>query len=233
MRKGLKTTLATIICVFNLFVCFTGTFAWYVASKKSEILGPQVQIYTHELDMSYKVIKYSDDEKSGVEVTGQQDALTLQRYDSVIKSRNTNTAIILEFLLSGISLGENIPIEITTQCSDTTLTNKVISNIIKLQFAPIVINSHDSNTIYNTAVNYFKTNDIQEIQFKNDNIKNTSITYTLDNYSQYLTNAGLDLFIMIDYSEELIDGFTFDINDILTTSFTNDLIDINCFTNEN
>lgn len=232
-RKGLKIFLVTTLCIFNLFVCFSSVYAWFASSKIDEVSGLQVQIYTHELDMSYRVFKYSDDDKAGIDVTHQQDALTLQRYDSVIKSRNVNTPIILEFLISGVTLGENIPIDIVSHCTDATLTNKVISNIVKLQFAHIDINSNDSNTIYTTAVNHFKTNNIQELQFKNNNVKSTEITYTLSNYTSYLEGMNLRLFIMIDYSETLVDSFTFDINDIQTTNFTNDLTSINCIANEN
>ena len=134
-RKGLKIFLVTALCIFNLFVCFSSVYAWFASSKVDEVSGLQVQIYTHELDMNYRVFKYSDDDKAGIEVTHQPDALTLQRYDSVIKSRNVNTPIILEFLISGVALGENIPIDIVSHCTDATLTNKVISNIVKLQFA--------------------------------------------------------------------------------------------------
>ena len=232
-RKKLKIALATILCIFNLFICFSSAIAWFVANNVTSASGPQVQMYTHELDMSYKVYKYLDDEKAGVEVTNQQDALTLQRYDSVIKSRNVNTPIILEFLISGVALGENIPIDIVSHCTDATLTNKVISNIIKLQFAPIDIVSNDADVIYTTAVNYFKTNNVQEIQFKNGSVKSREVTYTLNNYSSYLDGMNLNLFIMIDYSETLVDDFTFDINDVQTTNFTNDLTSINCITNEN
>ena len=232
-RKGLKIFLSTAMCIFNLFTCFAGVYAWFTASQHNDVSGPAVQMYTHELDMSYRVFKYSDDEKAGVEVTGQQDALTLQRYDSVIKSRNVNTPIILEFLLSGVALGDNIPIDITSYCTDATLTNKVISNIVKLQFAPINIDSDDADEIYTTAVNYFKTESIPEIQFKNGSNKDLEVTYTLTNYSSYLNASGLNLFIMLDYSETLVDTFTFDIQDVQTTNFTNDLTSINCIANEN
>lgn len=230
-RKGLKIALATIACIFNLFVCFSGVIAWFAASQKNETAGMQVQIYTHDLDMSYRVFKYSDDEKAGVEVTGQQNALELQKYDSVITSRNENTPIILEFLLSGINLSENLPINITTSRNQNNSSVQAISNIIKLQFAPISINSDDESVIYNTAVNYFKTQS-DEIMFENGEY---TTTYQLSNYSSYLTNAGLSLFIMLDYSEDLINNFrdNFDITDSTTVAFTNDLLNIVCTTYEN
>ena len=85
-RKGLKIFLATTMCIFNLFVCFSCVLAWFYTSNRVGISTPQVEIYTHNLDMSYRVFKYSDDAKSGIEVTGQQDALELQKYDSVFRN---------------------------------------------------------------------------------------------------------------------------------------------------
>lgn len=230
-RKGLKIALATIACIFNLFVCFSGVIAWFTASQKNETAGMQVQMYTHELDMSYRVFKYSDDEKAGVEVTGQQDALELQKYDSVITSRNENTPIILEFLLSGMDLGENLPINITTSRSQSDSTVQAISNIIKLQFAPLEINSDDGSVIYDTAVSYFRNQQDESIFEEGE----TEVTYELTNYSSHLTSAGLTLFIMLDYSEELIEKFkdNFDITDSTTVAFSNDLLNIVCATYEN
>ena len=150
-RKGLKIFLATTMCIFNLFVCFSCVLAWFYTSNRVGISTPQVEIYTHNLDMSYRVFKYSDDAKSGIEVTGQQDALELQKYDSVITSRNENTPIILEFLLNGASLNENLPISIITSRSQNNASIQAISNILKFQFAPLNINSNDDSVIYGDA----------------------------------------------------------------------------------
>ena len=230
-RKGLKITLATVMCIFNLFVCFSGVLAWFTAAQRNSASGMQVQVMAHELDMSYRVFKYSDDEKAGVEVTGQQDALELQKYDSVITSRNENTPIILEFLLSGMDLGENLPITITTSRNQSDATVQAISNIIKLQFAPLEINSDDESVIYSTAVSYFR-NQADGAIFEDGE---TEVNYELNNYSSHLTPAGLTLFIMLDYSEDLIENFkdNFDITDSTTVAFTNDLKEIVCTTYEN
>ena len=230
-RKGLRVFLATAMCIFNLFVCFSGVMAWFAAAHRNEAGGMQVQIRAHELDMSYRVFKYSDDEKAGVEVTGQQDALELQKYDSVITTRNENTPIILEFLLNGVSLGNNLPINVTTSRSQSDSTIQAISNIIKLQFAPLEINSDDGSVIYDTAVSYFRNQQDESI-FEDGE---TEVIYELTNYSSHLTSAGLTLFIMLDYSEELIEKFkdNFDITDSTTVAFSNDLLNIVCATYEN
>ena len=226
-RKGLKITLATVMCIFNLFVCFSGVMAWFAAAKRNDAQGMQIQMEGHELNMSYRVFKYSDDYKAGVEVTARQDALEMQKYDSVITSRNEHTPIILEFLLTGVSLGENLPINITTTRSQSNANAKYISNIIKLQLAPLTINSDNPDTIYTTAISSLQSE--PEVVFDAGELETT---YVLNNYSSYLTSAGLTLYIMMDYSEDLVSNFTFDIHDTLTTSFQNDLLSISCITNE-
>ena len=229
-RKGLKIFLATTMCIFSLFVCFSSVLAWFVSTPRNDASGMQVQMYTHELDMSYRVFKYSEDEKAGVEVTGQQNALELQKYDSIITSRNENTPIILEFLLNGVSLGENLPINITTSRSQSDASIQAISNIIKLQFAPLEIDSNDASVIYDTAISYFR-NQQDETIFEDGE---TEVNYELTNYSSYITSAGLTLFIMLDYSKDLIDNFrdNFDIMDSTTVAFMNDLKEIICTTYE-
>lgn len=226
-RKGLKITLATIMCIFNLFVCFSGVLAWFAAAHRNDASGMQVQMEGHELDLSYRVFKYSDDYKAGVEVTARQDALEMQKYDSVITSRNEHTPIIIEFLFTGATLGENLPINITTTRSQSNASAKYISNIIKLQLAPLTINSDKPDTIYTTAISSLQNE--PEIIFDAGELETT---YVLNNYSSYLTSAGLTLYIMMDYSEDLVSNFTFDIHDTLTTSFQNDLLSISCITNE-
>ena len=226
-RKGLKITLATIMCIFNLFVCFSGVMAWFAAAKRNDVQGMQIQMEGHELNMSYRVFKYSDDYKAGVEVTARQDALEMQKYDSVITSRNEHTPIILEFLLTGVSLGENLPINITTTRSQSNANAKYISNIIKLQLAPLTINSNNSDVIYTTAISALQNE--PEVVFDAGELETT---YVLNNYSSHLTSAGLTLYIMMDYSEDLVSNFTFDIHNTLTTSFQNDLLSISCITNE-
>ena len=225
-RKGLKIFAATVVCIFNLFVCFSGVAAWFSANQKTDTAGAQITVGGQLLDMSYRVFKYSDDDKAGVEVTGQQDALELPKYDSVITSRNNHTPIILEFLLSGDSIQQGIPINITTTRSQDNATAKCISNIIKLQFAPLTINSNDDSVIYDAAVSYFR-NQPTDVVFENGELE---ATYQL---SGYTSGVGLDVYVMLDYSESLIQNFAFDITDANTTTFTNDLLSISCTANEN
>lgn len=226
-----KMFLAAIMVAFNVLVCFAGAYAWFVAARRNDASQMQIQMYTHELDMSYKVYKYSDDDKSPIDATGQADALKLQEYDSVIKSRNSNTPIIIVFNLTGVSLGENIPVYINTHCTNTTTTARVLSNIIELKFAVInTITSSDPVDIYEEVVDYFTG--VNGVAFKNNSIKSQDILYTLQNYSSSIVGGGLKLYIQLDYSEPLIDAFEFSITDSTTTSFQNDLTMINCYTED-
>ena len=224
-RKGLKILSATMVCIFNLFICFAGAYAWFVTTNNNNANQMQVEIYTHELDLSYRVLKYVDDEKAAVDVTGQPDALTLQDYDSVIKSRNVNTPIILEFLLSGTTLGENTPINISSTLK-SVVGDYYISDVIRLKFAPFNVQSTSANDVYYEVVEYFEN--VAEVTFKTGNTKVNEVNYILNNYSSYMTSYGLDLFIMLDYSEDLVDALNISQLDLQTITFVNDLKEISC-----
>ncbi len=229
-HKKLKTICAILMAIFNLFVCFTGAWAWYTAMHQNNASGFSVVIYTHELDMSYRVYKYSDDEKAIINATGHNDALTLQEYDSVLTERNVNTAILIEFAINGMALNDNLPIYVNSHCTNNSKTAKVISNIISLQFDVIpTITSNDPTTIYNQAVTHF--NSVTKNYF-NQTTKITDIEYELEDYSSAVQNGALRLYILLDYSSTLINNFEFTVGDAATTTFSNDLTRIECYTYE-
>jgi hypothetical protein len=231
IKNRIKLVCATLFALFNLTTCFVGTYAWFVASQSTNAAEMQVQMYTHELDMSYRVYKYDDNVKAPVDATGTEGALILPEYDSVIVSRNENTAIILEFLVSGIALGENIPLTISAYCSNNSASSRCISNIIALKFATISsITSYIAADIYTQAVDYFV--DVDGSQFVNNGNKTQTITYALNDYAAELVNGALRLFIMIDYVPALVDSFEFSFDDASTTAFSNDLTSINCATSQ-
>lgn len=231
MKNKLKIVCATLLALFNLVACFVGTYAWFVTSQSVSAATMQVQMYTHELDMSYRVYKYDDNTKTAIDATGAADALTLPEYDSVIVSRNDNTALVIEFLVSGIALGEDWPITISAYCSNNSSSTRCISNIISMKFAPITsITSYAAADIYPQALNYFST--VNSSQFVNNGNKTQTITYLLDDYAATLVNNTLRLFVVVDYSPTLINSFEFSFDDASTTAFSNDLISINCATSQ-
>lgn len=229
-KQNLKMFLSLLLLLFNVAACFAGTWSWYVSTQQINASSFQLQIYAHELDMSYRVYKYDDDVKSAINVTGQADALVLQEYDSVFEDHNDHTPIIIEFMMTGIDLGEDIPVYINTHCTNAIYNSRYISNIVELKFALInSITSSDPDDIYNDAVAHFQN--VEGLTFVEGTTKNQDVVYTLDDYSEDILNGSLRLYIQLDYSVSLIhDNFSFSLSDITTTTFTNDLTMINCYT---
>ena len=187
----------------------------------------QVVAGTHELDVSfYKVYKWAEDTETIREVTGENDALIMRKYDSVIEHNNHDLAIIIACKITGTALEQNMPIRISTHCTDTTTTNRALSNIIAYKFDTFTPSSNDAATIYTSAVSHFET--VTAHQFIVNSAKTLDILVNVTDYSNKLVNGALDLYIQLDYSQELIDEFTFSLDDTTTTTFTNDLTNISC-----
>lgn len=229
-NQKLKIILATGLAVFNLFMCFTGVVAWFTAAKVNDASDMQIQMYTHELDVSYRVFRYDDDEKAGLDVTNNVDALKLPDYDSVITSRNEHTPIIIEFTISGMSLNEETPIYLNTHCTNSTLDAYVLSNIIelKLDYGMATIDESSASTIYDSAVSHFKEN-VTDRKFKNET-KLTDILYTVEDYTELIDDGKLKIYMQIDYSVDLIRALNLSFSAITAVNFPNDLTLINCYT---
>ena len=232
-RKTLKVLGIISLLTFNVFACVLGCIAWFNFNQRVDTSGANIQFAGNGLGIDYRIYKYDDDRKEAINVTNDSNALELPEYDSVITSRNVNTPIIFEFIITGLTTNSNEALNIKTFCTENSPTERVLSNIIKLQFAPITtITTNDANTIYEQAVSYFSSDTVPETTFKIGNAKVTEVLYTLTNYQSLISGASLRLFGELNYSEALIHNFNFNITDINTTSFTNDLTLINCYTNE-
>lgn len=221
-RHRLLTFLVTLFALFDLLVCGMGCYAWFVTKNTVSASGIQMRIYTQDLDLSYKIYKYSDDEKCAIDVTNQDDALALQEYDSVITSRNDNTPIIIEFNLRGEKITGDNSICLSVTCTDPATDTRYLSNIVGLKFATTTAITGDSTAdIYDSAVNYFK--DVNSYTFKNGDNKTSEIVYTATNYTSYIVNNVLKIYMQLDYEPSLVQQFEFSFDDVTTTSFTNDL----------
>ena len=225
MKHTLKLVLATSLVIFNLFVCFVGTYAWYVSRKQNDVSAMQVQMYTHELDLDYKIYKYSEEEKTIVDATNYQDALTMQKYDSIINSRNVNTSIVIEFFISGEALSSYSPVALSTVCTNSTLTDRVLSNIVEIKILPLVVSVTEPADIYDYVLSNCSIT--TALKFKNNSVKSLEITKEITNYSSYIVDSSLKLFMVIDYSESLLGDFDFSSLSVENTTFTNDLTEIN------
>jgi len=231
MRKKhhlLLTFLVTLFALLDLSVCATGTYAWFVTKNTVDTSGISMKIYTQDLDLTYKIYKYLDDDKRAIDATDDPNGLVLTKYDSVITSRNENTAIILEFNISGeVPTGHN-SFCLSAHCTNGYTDTRYLSNIIGLKFAVTdSITGNDADTLYHSATTYF--NNAPVYTFKNNSTKVLDIDYSINNYSNYLHNGVLKLYLQLDYVPELVKQFEFSFDDISTTSFTNDLTLINCY----
>ena len=82
-RLRTKLICALLLMAMNLATAFVGVYAWFVSNRQGDASGMRIQMYTHELDLSYRVYKYSDEVKGVIEATDMPDAFTLPEYDSV------------------------------------------------------------------------------------------------------------------------------------------------------
>ena len=232
-HMNLKMFLGTLLTIFNLGTCGAATYAWFITARSNNASGFNVQMYTHELDMSYRVYKYDEELGHAINATGRPDALALPEYDSVITDRNAHTPVILEFVVTGMNLGEGIPLHIKTECGDSSTNSRSLSNIVQLRFSPIsVISATDAQTIYNSAVNYFADpiNAVPAQCFKVGSNKELEIVYNLTDYDSELSDGALRIFVELDYSVALVSQFEFEFGDETTTSFDNDITWISCYT---
>ena len=98
-------------------MCFAATFAWFYATKKSlDGAGINMQIESHELRLTYNIYKFDDNLKQITEVNN----LNLNPYDTVIKERNDNNAIIIKATLqSDLFEGKTVSdVNIQAHCLD-------------------------------------------------------------------------------------------------------------------
>ena len=227
-RSSFKIVLATIMTIFNLFVCFSGVIAWFAAARQNDASGMQVQILNTTLDMDYKVYKYNQATEQIEDYTHKSDEFDLITYDSILTERNNHTPIIVEFTISGSIVNDQLPVTLEVTCANDSLRDRYLSNIIGLRFSQINTIT-DADTIpekYNKAINFF--NGTSELIFEpiDTNRKSTTIEYTETNYSA----NEIKLFMMLNYSQTLIESRGFIVNDIMNelTPFVKDLREISC-----
>ena len=227
IRSKIIKFLAIFITLLDLITCAVQSFAWFTTANKVSVVGMQMRIEATRLDLTYDVYKYIDELKAPVNVTNEPDALTLTEYDSVILSRNVFTPIVIKF---EFNITASTPLCIDTYCTEEETDTNYLSNIVELKFAvvPNIADNASDSDIYYAVVDYFATN-ISAETFKVGDIKNLELNYILTNYTQYINQGKLDLYIQLDYSETLISDFTFDIENSDTTEFANDLSLIRCY----
>lgn len=225
-RIRIKVACAALLMLFNLATAFTGVYAWFTAVRRTDAAGMRVQMYAHELDLSYRVYKYSDEDKRAIDATDRQDAFALSEYDSVFADRNGRTPIIVDFSLRGAALSEGSPIRVSATCSNPSPSAKVLSNIVELKFGLPAMQGSDALSIWSGAVLYFGAEPGE--RFKRSGEKDLEVSYVIDGYGAAMSNNTLHFFMQLNYASDLIGEFDFDLSDSQTTAFSNDLTAISC-----
>jgi hypothetical protein len=222
----LKKLASITMLLFNLVACIAATFAWFVAAKQNNTSGMQVQIDTYDLSITCNIYKYDDDIKAAVDATNDADAFSFRQYDSVFTSRNEKNSVILVFTITGTLVEALSPITVDVHCTDQTTTNRVTSNIFYVKQGLFNISENTANSIYNSATSSFEN--ISESTFVNNSQKSQNVTFVVSNYANYVSRNALKVYIEMNYSETLAGSFSYNLADLNTTSFSNDITRISC-----
>lgn len=210
-NKNLKIFLATVMSIFNLFVCFVGTFAWFTAKKTLLSDSMTVQIEAHELKLGYEIYKFDDALKDITEI----ESLNLNPYDTVIKERNKNNAIIIKAILESDLFANKTSsnVEIKLKCSSDSYYDDSLSNITHFKFAPLT-NIED---VYYDSVAGLQN--IAPLKFITT-VKLTEVTYTISN--ALIIDGKIVIYGLFNYDEDLINARDINIRDEIPV-FTNDI----------
>lgn len=225
-KTKLKIALSTLLVIFNLVFCFVATYAWFVGIKDNDASGLLFKMESYDLDIEYyKIFKYSDDEKCGIDVTNDSvGSFYLPDYDTVITTRNKHAAVILLFCIKGEEIGSTT-IRATLSCDsnnvlpyDDSPEDEVLSNVVRFKFAPISTQTipplanpssptpEEAALIYEEAVAFFNEGGV-EVKFSTGSNKSTTVTqsFASSSYSNYVVNNKLYFYMLFDYSSYLID----------------------------
>ena len=203
MRK--KILITSIINIVLILCCFIGvTFAWFAMNDKIEATNLQISARQDVINLSHTVYKYDSELLRGYDATNDRDAFKLLPYDSIIISRNEHSSIIIKLQLTGTAVLKGDPITLTFFCSETSSETKCLSNVLYFKIALFTIDETDPAVIFSSAENNF-SNIQNKLSFVNGNNKNTTITYTLSDYSNFINDVFLEAYILIDYNPDLVE----------------------------
>lgn len=209
-----------ITSIFNLIIitiCFTAAaFAWFSTNKKVEGSSITIQVEKSSIVVNHTIYKYDTDEQEFVET----NSFDLRPYDMVIRNRNEHSSLILKLEVLGKVIENEDDIILNFLCTDTSSNTRSLSNVT--QFKIGLFNTTNINEIESAFEN------INAHQFLT-NAKVTNFTHTVTNYSSYITNGTLLIYVQIDYSDTLIEAFSdISASDLETSiNFNPDIYELN------
>ena len=209
MKQFKKTLIALSINIILILICLTTVaFAWFSNNKNAAGTGLDITIEQNSISFDY-INYYYDNENRTFEETTNFD---LRAYDMIITNRNIHTAIITKLIISGQAVAGQQNITFNFLCRDNQSNTMSLSNVVSFKIGLFNISSTTAEDIYLAVEENFK--DIAENKFLNTT-KNIQISYTLSNYSDYVTNNQLIVYLQTDYSVSLMEQF----NNLTTEDF--------------
>lgn len=245
-NKKHKIVLSTLLVLFNLVICFVATFAWFVGAEGDDASGMQFKMESQDLDLLYyKIFRYSDDKKCGIDVSDESDAFQLPYYDTVITAKNVHTPVIVLFCITGQELGSST-IQATLKCNNDASysgseNKEYLSRIVHFKFLPIstddipaianvdedgnyIPTEAESSNIYETALGLLNSASVADINFVDEDDSSTT-TYTVKAENYTVNDDGnLYLYMLFDYSSDLIDALINSLDDPTTLTIEGDLL---------
>ena len=183
-RRRRRIVLSALFSLLGIGTLGTATFAWFITVRAVQLGYTGVQVMnTDDLRITYKFYGYDDDTRKGKELSleGQNPDPFLEEYDSFITDRNEHNNRIVKIDVETIrEQTEARYLQLALSCTQGFREEKngnnyvapYISNIIYFRAAVASIDGEaavenddwykalaaakDANTIYTSAVDFFK-----------------------------------------------------------------------------
>ena len=273
-RRRRRIVLSALFSLLGIGTLGTATFAWFTTVRAVQLGYTGVQVMnTDDLRITYKFYGYDDDTRQGKELSfegGNPDPF-LEEYDSFIPDRNEHNNRIVKIDVETIrEQTEARYLQLALSCTQGFREEKngnnyvapYISNIIYFRAAVASIDGKaagddawytalhaaaNANTIYTSAVNFFKNEEVPVSTFVGSNYdsaasitavtktKNLTISSRTLNVSLPAGTKNATFYVEYNYSSALIETYqtknyfddaawgTVDILKGDSISFTNDI----------